>query len=245
MSKKKLSSSKSSSSEANERKESCSMLSSPSLKSSDESSRNSVERKDSCTENSTNPVKERKKRHKRNTGKRSLSNSPRRKNKESLKDVECGANRCLGVFGLSSYTDERDLKEVFSAYGDVEKLCLIYDKQSGHSKGFGFVYFETIADAVTARRETQGLVLDGRHIRVDYSLTMEPHPPTPGKYYGRQRYPPSYRSSSFRSRDDSYYRPRHRDRAFYDDTYDRKRFRDEYEDYYYDRSSRKPYSRRH
>ncbi|RUS80087.1 hypothetical protein EGW08_012133 [Elysia chlorotica] len=240
MSKRTMSSSKACLNETDDQREGSK---SPSLKSSEEGNRNSVEKKDYCSERSASPVKERKKRHKRTSRKRSLSYSPRREDKESVKDDGHGANRCLGVFGLSSYTDERDLKEVFSAYGDVEKLCLIYDKQSGHSKGFGFVYFESLADACTARKQTQGLVLDGRHIRVDFSLTQEPHPSTPGRYYGRQRYQ-SYRSSSFRSRDDFYYRPRPRERTYYDDTHDRKRFRDEYDDYY-DRSSRKPYSRRH
>lgn len=38
-------------------------------------------------------------------------------------------SRCLGVFGLSLYTQERDLKEVFSKYGPLEDVQVVYDAQ--------------------------------------------------------------------------------------------------------------------
>lgn len=241
-------SSKSRSSDADNGKKRLNKEKSPSPKSAHERYSASEEKNDSSSQRSSSPVVERRKRHKRTTRKRSLSYSPRRDEKESHdKEDENGACRCLGVFGLSSYTEERDLKEVFSAYGDIEKLCLIYDKQSGHSKGFGFIYFESLEHAISARKGTQGLVLDGRHIRVDYSLTLEPHPSTPGRYQGR-RCNPQHRSSNLRSRNDYYSsRPSYRDRSFYGDSYERKRYdRDDYEDFY-DRPSRKyaAYSRRH
>uniref|UniRef100_A0A6G5AD55 Putative transcriptional coactivator caper n=1 Tax=Rhipicephalus microplus TaxID=6941 RepID=A0A6G5AD55_RHIMP len=56
-------------------------------------------------------------------------------------------SRCLGVFGLSLYTQERDLKEVFSKYGPLEDVQVVYDAQSGRSRGFAFVYFESVDDA--------------------------------------------------------------------------------------------------
>ena len=65
------------------------------------------------------------------------------------------SNRCLGIFGLSSKTNERDLKEVFCKYGPLEDIQIIYDAKSGASRGFAFVYFETEADAgeVSAQRD--------------------------------------------------------------------------------------------
>lgn len=56
-------------------------------------------------------------------------------------------NCCLGVFGLSLYTTERDLREVFSKYGPLADVCIVYDQQSRRSRGFAFVYFETKDDA--------------------------------------------------------------------------------------------------
>lgn len=54
---------------------------------------------------------------------------------------------CLGVFGLSLYTTERDLREVFSKYGPLADVNIVYDQQSRRSRGFAFVYFETSDDA--------------------------------------------------------------------------------------------------
>jgi len=128
-------------------------------------------------------------------------------------------SHCLGVFGLSSFTDEKDLMGVFSKYGEVTKVQLIKDRDNGSSKGFGFVYFKTIEEAEKARNETQGLEMDRRQIRVDYSLTNKPHPPTPGKYLGR-RSQQSFRR--FGDYDRSYGRRRFSDYSSYNDrSYDR------------------------
>lgn len=56
-------------------------------------------------------------------------------------------NTCLGVFGLSLYTTERDLREVFSRYGPLAGVNVVYDQRTGRSRGFAFVYFEHIDDA--------------------------------------------------------------------------------------------------
>lgn len=90
----------------------------------------------------------------------------------------------LGVFGLSTVTDERALENLFSTYGTVLKVSLIYDARTQRSRGFGFVYFETQAEAEQALTETNGMTLDGRTIRVDFSVTQRPHSPTPGRYMG-------------------------------------------------------------
>uniref|UniRef100_A0A8B9QRN1 Transformer 2 beta homolog n=1 Tax=Anas platyrhynchos TaxID=8839 RepID=A0A8B9QRN1_ANAPL len=43
-------------------------------------------------------------------------------------------NCCLGVFGLSLYTTERDLREVFSKYGPIADVSIVYDQQSAAFK---------------------------------------------------------------------------------------------------------------
>ncbi|MGH0177389.1 UNVERIFIED_CONTAM: hypothetical protein FKN15_011467, partial [Acipenser sinensis] len=94
-------------------------------------------------------------------------------------------NTCLGVFGLSLYTTERDLREVFSRYGPLAGVNVVYDQRTGRSRGFSFVYFERIDDAKEAMERANGMELDGRRIRVDYSITKRAHTPTPGIYMGR------------------------------------------------------------
>ncbi|XP_075464976.1 transformer-2 protein homolog beta-like isoform X3 [Ascaphus truei] len=118
-------------------------------------------------------------------------------------------NCCLGVFGLSLYTTERDLKEVFSKYGPIADVSIVYDQQSRRSRGFSFVYFENVGDAKEAKEHANGMELDGRRIRVDFSITKRPHTPTPGIYMGRPTY-----SGSSRRRD---YHDRGYDRGGYDD----------------------------
>ncbi|KDQ65030.1 hypothetical protein JAAARDRAFT_43836 [Jaapia argillacea MUCL 33604] len=94
----------------------------------------------------------------------------------------------LGVFGLSIRTTERDLEEEFSRFGRVEKVVIVYDqRQSDRSRGFGFITMGTVDEAARCVKELNGVDLNGRRIRVDYSVTDRPHAPTPGEYMGHRR----------------------------------------------------------
>lgn len=71
------------------------------------------------------------------------------------------------MFGLSLYTTERDLREVFSRYGPLAGVNVVYDQRTGRSRGFAFVYFERIDDAKEVRPKLEthvhglsGLVID-------------------------------------------------------------------------------------
>jgi len=94
-------------------------------------------------------------------------------------------SRCLGVFGMSTYTDEKVLSHYFSQYGKLDTVQIVYDKKSGRSRGFGFVYFERLEDAIQAKEGATGGEIDGQRIRIDFSITKRPHTPTPGIYMGR------------------------------------------------------------
>ncbi|KAF0024701.1 hypothetical protein F2P81_023503 [Scophthalmus maximus] len=122
-------------------------------------------------------------------------------------DTDVRANpdpsKCLGVFGLSLYTTERDLREVFSRYGPLAGVNVVYDQRTGRSRGFAFVYYERLDDSKEAMERANGMELDGRRIRVDYSITKRPHTPTPGIYMGRpthRRRSPSPYYNRYRSR---------------------------------------------
>ncbi|GJJ07237.1 hypothetical protein Clacol_001437 [Clathrus columnatus] len=127
----------------------------------------------------------------------------------------------LGVFGLSIRTQERDLEEQFNRFGRTEKVTIVYDQRSDRSRGFGFIRMSTVEEATRCITELNGVELNGRRIRVDYSVTDRPHAPTPGEYMG-------HRSSSYRGDRDSH-RDSHRDR-------DRDSYRDRD---YRDRDSRR------
>ncbi|KIK07698.1 hypothetical protein K443DRAFT_170086 [Laccaria amethystina LaAM-08-1] len=119
----------------------------------------------------------------------------------------------LGVFGLSIRTQERDLDEEFSRFGRVEKVTIVYDqRQSDRSRGFGFIKMATVEDATRCIQELNGVDLNGRRIRVDYSVTDRPHAPTPGEYMGHRRAGgrDSYHGDRREHRDS--YRDSHRDR---------------------------------
>ncbi|XP_026276808.1 transformer-2 protein homolog alpha isoform X1 [Frankliniella occidentalis] len=100
-------------------------------------------------------------------------------------------SRCLGVFGLSIYTTEQQMHHIFSQYGPVERVQVVIDAKTGRSRGFSFVYFESHEDAKAAKEQCSGMEIDGRRIRVDFSITQRAHTPTPGIYMGK----PTYRSA--------------------------------------------------
>lgn len=66
----------------------------------------------------------------------------------------------LFVAGLSPDFDDIDLKEMFELYGEVASAKLIVDRQTGKSKGFGFV---DMPDDNDARQTIEAL--DGAHLK--------------------------------------------------------------------------------
>ncbi|KAM6990441.1 cold inducible RNA binding protein a [Tautogolabrus adspersus] len=73
----------------------------------------------------------------------------------------------LFVGGLCFETTEDSLVAAFSKYGTIEKVDVIRDKETGKSRGFGFVKYDNIEDAKDAMTGMDGKVIDGRTIRVD------------------------------------------------------------------------------
>lgn len=73
---------------------------------------------------------------------------------------------------------------MFSKWGPVDEVQIVYDHQTGRSRGFAFVYMHNTDDATDAKHEAPGQEIDGRKIRVDFSITKRAHTPTPGVYLG-------------------------------------------------------------
>ncbi|KAM8839802.1 cold inducible RNA binding protein a [Synchiropus picturatus] len=73
----------------------------------------------------------------------------------------------LFIGGLSFETNEDSLTAAFSKYGTIERVDVIRDKETGRSRGFGFVKYDNVEDAKDALEAMNGKTLDGRAIRVD------------------------------------------------------------------------------
>src|SRR5436190_2070115 len=74
------------------------------------------------------------------------------------------------VGNLSFQTTENDLNETFSQHGPVEAVATITDRETGRSKGFGFVTMTEGADKAIAQRSGSGL--NGRVLTVNEARPM-------------------------------------------------------------------------
>ena len=70
------------------------------------------------------------------------------------------------VAKLSYDTTESELQSLFEQFGDVDSVKVIMDKETGRSKGFGFVEMPNDAEALGAIEELNDSELDGRQIVV-------------------------------------------------------------------------------
>jgi cold-inducible RNA-binding protein len=73
----------------------------------------------------------------------------------------------LFVGGLSWDTDDHSLRNAFEEHGEIQEAKVIADRETGRSRGFGFVTYTNSADANKALEAMNGAVLDGRTLRVD------------------------------------------------------------------------------
>ncbi|KAJ7964811.1 Glycine-rich RNA-binding protein [Quillaja saponaria] len=80
------------------------------------------------------------------------------------------SNNKLFVGGLSWSVDEKSLKDAFSSFGEVDEVRIVYDKDSGRSRGFGFVIFSNEDDAKYAKDAMDGKALLGRPLRINFAF---------------------------------------------------------------------------
>src|SRR5574343_1165278 len=75
----------------------------------------------------------------------------------------------LFVGGLAWATDEEGLRTAFEEFGPVRLATVITDRETGRSRGFGFVEYENAEDAARAQSEMNETTLDGRKVRVAFA----------------------------------------------------------------------------
>ena len=76
-------------------------------------------------------------------------------------------NTKLYVGNLSYSTDQHRLREAFAQYGQVVSATVVSDRETGRSRGFGFVEYASAEEAQRAVDATNGLTIDGRSLKVN------------------------------------------------------------------------------
>ena len=87
---------------------------------------------------------------------------------------EIQMSKKLFVGGLSWGTDDEGLHSAFSQFGEVSDAKVILDRDTGRSRGFGFVTFENAEDADRAMDAMNGNELDGRTVNVNEARERAP-----------------------------------------------------------------------
>ena len=82
----------------------------------------------------------------------------------------------LYVGNLSYSVDNNILTKAFEAHGTVESANVITDRDTGQSKGFGFVEMATVEEAQAAIEALDGTDLEGRDLRVNEARPREDRP---------------------------------------------------------------------
>jgi len=74
----------------------------------------------------------------------------------------------LFVFHLPSDVDDEQLAHLFSPFGEIESVKVVCDRETGESKGYGFVKYYRLADAVNAVAYMNGMAVGNKHLKVAF-----------------------------------------------------------------------------
>lgn len=94
------------------------------------------------------------------------------------------------ISGLSNGTNDADLNELFTAYGETSSAKVIMDRESGRSRGFGFVEMNNDTEGQKAIDELNGAEYDQRVLSVSMARPREERPSNGGyrSGYNSKRY---------------------------------------------------------
>lgn len=98
----------------------------------------------------------------------SVSTSPRARERE--RDM----GQKLFVGGLSWGTTDDSLRSAFEQFGEISEAKVVLERDTGRSRGFGFVTYTDPSAAANAMTEMDGSELDGRNIRVNEASERPP-----------------------------------------------------------------------
>ena len=83
------------------------------------------------------------------------------------KDREGGSVKNIFVGNLSFNTSEEELRKIFEAYGAVDRVSILTDRETGRSRGFGFVEMTNAEEGDKAIAGLNGSQFGGRAINVN------------------------------------------------------------------------------
>ncbi len=93
----------------------------------------------------------------------------------------------LYVGNLSYSVRDDDLLQQFSSFGQVQSAKVMMERDTGRSKGFGFVEMSNSQEAEAAIRGMNGQNMGGRDLTVNIARPMEARPPRTGGYGDSRR----------------------------------------------------------
>ncbi|HEV2715909.1 MAG TPA: RNA-binding protein [Terriglobales bacterium] len=90
----------------------------------------------------------------------------------------------LYVGNLPHSTTEAELRTVFQAHGDVEKVSIVTDRETGRARGFAFVEMTNASDADKAVAALNGTELGGRTLTINEAKPKSERPRSGGQRFG-------------------------------------------------------------
>lgn len=91
----------------------------------------------------------------------------------------------LYIGGLAYSITDKELEELFAEHGAVTSAVVIKDRDSGQSKGFGFVEMADVKEAQNAIKELNNREVSGRAIVVNQARPQEDRRPSVGSSFHR------------------------------------------------------------
>jgi RNA recognition motif-containing protein len=79
------------------------------------------------------------------------------------------------VGNLSYGMSEDELRDAFGAFGEVSTVKILMDRETGRSRGFGFVEMPNKSEAETAIAQLNGKDVGGRALRINEARPREQH----------------------------------------------------------------------
>lgn len=83
--------------------------------------------------------------------------------------------KSIYVGNLPFTASEDEVRDLFAAYGDVDSVRLMTDRETGRARGFGFVTM-TESEAQSAIEALDGKDFGGRNLRINEAMERKPRP---------------------------------------------------------------------